>query len=108
MKEGNRGGTVSTLQKMANRLLRVEVTVKPKKLMYDFKHVSQVEETTDEFMERLYEQTLEKVLNEQTHNGLPLARSAQTAKERLNEVYREQYGDNLLSTWLKLVCLREG
>ena len=76
--------------------------------MYDFKHVPQVAEMTDEYMERLYEQTLEKVLSEQTHNGRPLARSAHAAKERLNEVYGEQYGDNLLGTWLKLACLGEG
>lgn len=95
---------INELQEKANVIIRTEVEIKPRKLIYDFGNTPLVGQVSDEYLNRVYDVEVKRILNEGVR-GYKLVRSAQDVKQRLYSVYSNQLAGNLMGTWYALSTL---
>ena len=94
------------LLQIANNILRVEVSIKQKKLEYDFqKKIVKVSDISQEYLEKLYEVEVKKVMKE--GEKMEIVRSASDVERRLYAVYTPKLAGLLLGTWSRLSLLGE-
>jgi len=93
------------LIEIANRILRVEVEIKRRKLSYDFGDIPLVSKLTDEYLNNIYDSEIKKLLKE--GEEMEIVRDAYAVERRLNEVYNSKLAGILLGTWMKLTTLGE-
>jgi II/X family phage/plasmid replication protein len=96
------------LQKTANELLRVETTVKARKLDDDFKHPPTVGEMTEAYLMTVHDREIARLLRE----GGAIMKTVRThheVRDRLYEVYsaKPRLAALLFGTWLQLAALGE-
>jgi II/X family phage/plasmid replication protein len=96
------------LQHRANELLRVETTVKARKLDDDFKHPPTVREMTEAYLVTVHDREVARLLRE----GAAIMKTVRThheVRDRLYEVYSSnpRLAGLLFGTWLQLAALGE-
>lgn len=96
---------LTELNDLASRLLRVEVQVNEKKLDYDFKRSVFCFDLTEEYLEKLYKNEVEKVVK--CMDSKNIVRDAISVRKRLIELYGTNKGNSILGTWYQLTTLGE-
>lgn len=97
---------VNKLQDIANRILRVEVSIKSRKLKYLFGRRPFVAEIEDDLLKKIYDEEVNKILK--GFNGdEKMIRKTEAVEKRLYEVYNERLAGLLLGTWMRLSTLGE-
>lgn len=98
-----------TLQEQANCILRLETSIKAKKLADDFKGTKpSVLEVTREYLERVHDREVARLLKE-GKSQMETVRTHKEVSRRLHETYSEnpQLANLLFGTWLQLATLGE-
>lgn len=97
---------IFNLQEVANRTIRVELEIKPRKLEYDFGHSPLVWEVTEKYLNGLLDKEVKRFLKEGAIE-MKLVRNAVDVEKRLFSSYKSQLAGTLLGTWFKLSTLGE-
>jgi II/X family phage/plasmid replication protein len=99
-------GYLVNLQKRANELLRVETTVKARKLDDDFKHPPTVREMTEAYLVTVHDREVARLLRE-GGTTMKTVRKHHEVRDRLYETYEPRLAGLLFGTWLQLAALGE-
>lgn len=95
------------LQGLANRLLRVEVAVKLRKLRADFQRDKvRVDDVTAEYLESVHDLETRRLLKE-GQSEMETVRRLRDVDARLRAVYGNDLGSGLFSTWTRFATLGE-
>ncbi|CAM3662105.1 phage/plasmid replication protein, II/X family [Brevibacillus invocatus] len=94
------------LQDIADKLVRVEVSIKAPKLDYDFKKPPLVSEITEDYLYRVYDKEIGSFLRVGV-TGVNTVRNYESVKRYLAERYGQRLGKNLFHTWLELAACGE-
>ena len=97
---------VDKLQEFANLIIRCECEIKTRKLIYDFGSAPLVGQVTDDYLNRVHDAEVKRLLNE-GKQGYELVRGASEVKERLYSVYSNKLAGTLLGTWYAFSTLGE-
>lgn len=99
-------GQLTEIQLLANEILRVETEVKARKLKYDFGYMPFVWEVTDQYLQKLHEREVVKVLN--LAKEMPVkVRNTEAVKNRLFSNHKSNLAGALFSTWVRLSTFGE-
>ena len=95
------------LQCIANELLRIEVEIKKKKLMYDFKgYLPFIDDITYEYCYDVYKREVGRILYESKYE-CETVRTVDQVEERLYKLYEKGLANVLLGTWYRLIIKGE-
>lgn len=95
---------IQALQRLADNRLRTEAEIHSDKLRYDFGHLPQVWEITDDYLKKTYYEQFEKLLKEGA-SDMETVRSHDAVKARLNRLCSSKVSANkLLAFWMRLVA----
>lgn len=94
------------IQDLANNLLRVEVSIKARKLKYDFGRLPMVCEITDEYLTETHDAEIEKILKGYG-DGMKAARQSDAVEKILYENFKDELAGRLLGTWYRLASKGE-
>jgi hypothetical protein len=97
---------VHNLQARANGILRFETSIKARKLDDDFGGKPTVVELTREYLERVHDKEVGRLLKE-ANNDMETVRTNQAVSRRLREKYEGNLSNTLFGTWLQLAALGE-
>ena len=97
---------LANLQAVADELLRVEVSIKARKLDEDFGHQPSVAEVTEAYLLKVYDREVLRLLRE-GGAAMRTVRKHRDVKERLFEVYEPRLAGLLFGTWLQFAALGE-
>lgn len=92
---------LAALQRLADNRLRVETEIHSDKLQYDFGKNPRVDEVTDAYLERVYDNEVEKLLRE-GKQGMDTVRTSRAVLRRLKNVYGDLNGKRLHGFWSQL------
>lgn len=92
---------LEALQRLANNRLRVEVEVHADKLDFDFGHKPKVKEITDEYLKRIHDHEVKRLLKE-GKEAMRTVRQSLAVQERLNFEYGETMGNRLHGFWCQM------
>lgn len=98
--------TLYDLRNFANKILRVELEVKSKKLKYDFNVLPLVKDLEDSYFNNLHDLEVNRFLKEGV-SMLVIVNSALDVKCRLYDCYKPALAGTLLGTWYQLTTLGE-
>jgi II/X family phage/plasmid replication protein len=95
------------LQEQANRILRLETSIKARKLSEDHQgQKPQVGQLTQEYLERVHDREIARLLKE-AQTDMNTVRTHLEVSRRLTATYSPELADRLLGTWFKLSALGE-
>lgn len=94
------------LQLLANRMLRVEVSVKHRKIRADLGLECQVEQVTTEYLKSVHDQETGRLLREGM-TDMQVVRTFKEVKARLYTVYGARLGSTLFATWAEFAAIGE-
>lgn len=97
---------VQELQGYANKLLRVELSVKAKKLDEDFKGKPCIVDITRDYLERVHDAETGKILRE-GKSDMDTVRTHKEVRDRLHALYGRRLANTLFGTWLQLASMGE-
>lgn len=89
---------VQALQRLADRRLRVEVEIHADKFQYDFGHCPTVAKVTDEYLNKVHDGEVERVLRE-GKQGMETVRTEQAVWQRLKSLYEPKSAHFLHAFW---------
>lgn len=89
---------VQALQRLADKRLRVEVEIHADKLQYDFGRCPMVHELGDEYLQRIHDSEIERVLRE-GKQGMETVRTEEAVWHRLQETYPSKLAHVLHAFW---------
>ncbi len=90
----------------ADKLLRVEVSIRASKLDGDYGHPPTVGELTTEYLISLHDGEVARLLKEGS-SDMETVRKNREVRDRLFEVYKSRLAGVLFGTWLQLAALGE-
>ncbi|RYF50967.1 MAG: replication protein [Cytophagaceae bacterium] len=94
------------LQEQANCILRLETSIKAKKLQADFKRKPVVVDLDIAYLERVHDRETARLLRE-ADNDVETVRNCREVSRRLHERYESRLAKTLLGTWMQLAGLGE-
>jgi II/X family phage/plasmid replication protein len=95
------------LQDQANRILRLETSIKARKLSKDHQgQKPQVGQLTQDYLERVHDREIARLLKE-AQTDMNTVRTHLEVSRRLSRIYSPELADRLLGTWFKLSALGE-
>lgn len=97
---------LEALQRLADNRLRVEVEIHSDKLQYDYGKNPTVAEITDEYLERIHDGEVERLLRE-GKQSMETVRNTTAVMTRLQSVYGDTRGAQLYGFWSALCTLNE-
>lgn len=97
---------LANLQAIADELLRVEVSIKARKLDDDFGDAPSVSELDVAYIEEVYDREVARLLRE-GNSAMKTVRKHREVRERLFQVYEPRLAGLLFGTWMQLVALGE-
>ena len=100
-------GYARDVQERANQLLRVEVTVKSKKLNADLGEKPSVLCVTREYLEALHDREVHRIIRE-GESDMQTVRRNEDVRRRLHALYGMEQGSRLFGTWSSFVMVGEG
>lgn len=89
---------IAALQRLADNRLRAEVEIHSDKFQYDFDRNPRVDEVTDAYLERVYDNEVEKLLRE-GKQAMDTVRTSKAVLRRLKSVYGDTNGQRLYGFW---------
>lgn len=89
---------LQALQRLADKRLRVEVEIHADKLQYDFGRNPTVAELTDDYLQRIHDSEIERVLRE-GKQGMETVRTEQAVWHRLQGMYEPKRAHFLHAFW---------
>ena len=95
---------LQALQRLADRRLRVEVEIHSDKFQYDFGKNPTVAEVSDEYLERIHDTEIERLLRE-GKQGMDTVRTTRAVLTRLQNTYGPSTGTRLYGFWSSLSSL---
>lgn len=95
---------IINLLNIANDILRIEVEIKQKKLIYDFGRVPCVKDITDDYLEGTHDREVKRMLNE-AKSSIRVVRSSVNVRNRLFSIYSDRLAGILLGVWYQLTTL---
>lgn len=99
-------GELIALQERANRILRLETSIKTRKLTDDFGQKPLVCELTQDYLERVHDREVARLLKE-ADTDMQTVRTNREVSRRLQEIYSPELANRLFGTWLQLAALGE-
>lgn len=99
-------GELVALQDRANRILRVETSIKARKLTEDFGHKPLVCELTQDYLERVHDREVARLLKE-ADIEMQTVRTHREVNRRLQDTYGSELASRLFGTWLQLAATGE-
>jgi II/X family phage/plasmid replication protein len=99
-------GELIALQDMANRILRVETSIKARKLAEDHSGKPQVVQVTQAYLEGVHDREAARLLKEAA-GTMETVRTHREVSRRLQSTYQGELGNRLFGTWLQLAALGE-
>lgn len=97
---------IKAMQRLADNRLRVEVQINAEKLAYDFGHYPLVSEITDEYLKKVHDDDVFKLMRE-GKTEMETVRTHDQVKGRLNSVYGKRRANSLFSFWLQMATRGE-
>jgi len=97
---------LNMLIEKANCIIRTEVEIKSRKLEYDFGHIPKVSEINDDYLKRIYDIEVKKLLKE-GDKSMKTVRRTKAVEMRLFKVYDERTAGSLFGFWLRLCSVGE-
>lgn len=97
---------LQALQRLADNRLRVEVEIHSDKLQYDYGKNPTVAEITDEYLERIHDGEIERLLRE-GKQSMETVRNTTAVMTRLQNIYGDTRGAQLYGFWSALCTLNE-
>lgn len=97
---------VVDLQKLANGIMRAEVSIKAKKLKADFGEKPLVSQVTDAYLQQVHDREVARVLRE-GRQDMETVRTATEVKRRLNKLHSTQLASTLYGVWSQLATIGE-
>lgn len=97
---------IKAMQRLADNRLRTEVQINAEKLMYDFEHFPLVSEIIDEYLKKVHDDEVFKLLRE-GKTEMETVRTHDQVKGRLNSVYGKRAANGLFSFWLQMATRGE-
>ena len=94
------------LQERSNCILRLETSIKAKKLTADFGAKPTVVQVTREYLERVHDKETARLLRE-AKNDVEIVRTNLEVSRRLHEKYDNGLANILLGTWFQLAGVGE-
>lgn len=95
---------VDALHRLANNRLRIEVSIHSDKFIYDFGKNIRVKDLTDDYLHKIHENEIERLLRE-GKQSMQTVRTTQQVIARLNNIYGHKNGMRLYGFWSSLVTL---
>lgn len=89
---------LNALQRLADKRLRVEVEIHADKLQYDFGRNPTVAEVSDEYLQRIHDSEIERVLRE-GKQGMDTVRTEEAVWQRLQGLYEPKRAHFLHAFW---------
>lgn len=97
---------IKAMQRLADNRLRAEVQVNAEKLVYDFGHYPLVSEVSDDYLKKVHDDELFKLLRE-GKTEMETVRTHDQVKARLNSMYGKRSANGLFSFWLQMATRGE-
>lgn len=97
---------IKAMQRLADNRMRAEVQINAEKLVYDFGHYPLVSEITDEYLKKVHDADVFKLLRE-GKTEMETVRTHDQVKGRLNAVYGKRSANDLFSFWLQMATRGE-
>jgi len=97
---------IKALQRLADNRLRAEVQINAEKLAYDFGHYPLVSEITDEYLKKVHDDDVFKLMRE-GKTEMETVRTHDQVKARLNSSYGKRSANGLFSFWLQMATRGE-
>ena len=97
---------MKALQRLADNRLRVEVEILADKFQYDFGRNPRVSEVTDEYLLKIHDKEVERLLRE-GKQAMDTVRTTQAVMTRLQNTYGDAKGHRLYGFWCALCTLNE-
>lgn len=95
--------TLEALQHQANRILRLETSIKARKLVDDFGHKPLSGELTQAYLESVHDREVARLLKE-AGEEMQVYRNSLAVSRRLHELYGAELGNRLYGTWMQLAA----
>lgn len=97
---------LEALQRRANGILRVETSIKARKLQQDFEGKPRVKEVESAWLCEVHDREVTRLLRE-AQGEMDIVRTHREVSRRLSEVYGQRLANTLFGTWLQLSALGE-
>jgi II/X family phage/plasmid replication protein len=97
---------LTALQHRANGILRVEVSIKAKKLQAEFEGKVTVDRVTREWLEEVHDREVARLLKE-AEDTMQTVRTHREVSRRLADMYGRRLANTLFGTWMQLAALGE-
>jgi II/X family phage/plasmid replication protein len=97
---------VIELQQLANEVMRVETSIKAKKLGADISGIPLVREIEDGYLRAVHDREVGRLLKE-GRSDMETVRTRKEVKRRLYDLYSTAQATALFATWLQLAALGE-
>lgn len=97
---------IKALQRLADNRLRAEVQINAEKLKYDFGHFPLVSEITDDYLKKIHDHEVHKLLRE-GKTEMETVRTHDQVKGRLNSLYGKRSANALFAFWLQMATRSE-
>jgi II/X family phage/plasmid replication protein len=94
------------LQERANRILRLETSIKAKKLTADFKGKPKVVQVTQAYLERVHDKETARVIREAS-SEVEVVRTYREVSRRLHQQHEGRLANILFGTWTQLAAVGE-
>jgi II/X family phage/plasmid replication protein len=94
------------LENIAEKIIRCEVEIKRKKLIYDFGDLPYIGQITDKYINNIYDMEVSRIMQEGKSNLIQV-REAKSVERRLFDVYKPRKAALLLGTWYRLSATNE-
>lgn len=105
-KAGMDHGELVALQERANRILRLETSIKTRKLTEDFGQKPLACELTQEYLENVHDREVARLLKE-ADIEMQTVRTHREVSRRLQETYDSNLANKLFGMWLQLAAVGE-
>lgn len=97
---------IKALQRLADNRLRTEVQINAEKLSYDFGHFPLVSEVVDDYLKKIHDNEVFKLLRE-GESEMETVRTHDQVKARLNSIYGKRSANGLFAFWLQMTTRGE-
>jgi len=97
---------ICEIQERANKIIRVEVEVKSKKIEYNYGRLPKIDFVDEGYFEKVHDEEVKRILRE-GEKGMDIVREMSSVENRLYKVYDESLAKVLLGSWYVLSTMGE-
>lgn len=97
---------ICEIQERANRIIRVEVEVKTKKIEYNYGKLPEIDFVDEDYFEKVHDEEVKRILRE-GEKSMEIVRSMSNVENRLYQVYDDKLAYVLMGSWYVLSMMGE-